>query len=444
MLLFAAIVFTVARPQYAIVLLLLLYPMEQVMQANIPQLGAAPWLINVIVGLLVLFGSFRALIGAYSPFTGYLNPVMGATAALYAVTFVGVLLGPDVAGAFDKLRSASPYLALLLIFPTLLVTRLEDWRRIIVPTLAGGSAVLVLMLLSPRTVFAGARLIIDLEDVVGGAGNPLATAQLGGLIAIFGVLYKSERGGQVLLLIRIAAIGLGLSIAALSGSRGQLIASIAASLICFPLARQVRNPVQFVGTVVSSFVFLAVGYAVLGRVLSGRAGERWGAEALQDGVDSRLYFATEALMAWAQNPAAWPLGTGTFSSGALIAALEDTYIHNSVVQVIAENGVIGFTLFATAMWLTYRAGMRLVSLYSNNPGLRSAAACLIAMCIYEFLLSLKQGDFVATGAPFWTFLIVGKLAAAEQAFGHHEIEHWDYEDDGYTEADEPHHNDSGA
>lgn len=425
--------------------LLLLYPMEQVLQANIPQLGGALWLTNVIVGLLVLLGAFRAFLAPPLPITGYFNAGMITTILLYLWAMGGVLLSPDIDASIEKVRSAIPYFTLLLVFPTLLVTRLEDWRRLITPTMIAGCVVLVLMLLSPRTYFAGTRLVIDLEDITGGAGNPLATAQLGGLLAIFGVLYRPVSGGGTLLLVRIAAIGLGLGIAALSGSRGQLLAAVGASVVCYPIARQVRNVGQFAGTVVSAGLFVIVGYLVLQRVLSGAAGERWDAEQLQEGIDSRAQFAALALSEWAADPAAWVFGLGTFSSGSSNAALDGTYVHNSIVQALTENGIVGLGLFLLVGVFTAIAGRKLIRWYVDRPEMRSAAACAIAMALYEFALSLKQGDYVATGAPIWAMLIVTKMAAAEETLGvdDYDAEYPDdegeWDDEGYTEpAGAPH------
>lgn len=427
-------VFTVFRPQLAIVFLLLLYPMEQVLQANIPQLASALWLTNVIVGLLVLFASVRAFLGRPSPMVGYMNMVSISALFLYAWTYFGVLFAPSPEESIAKLRASAPYFTLLLIFPTLLVTRLEDWRRIIVPTLIGGSLVLVLMLLSPRTSFAGSRLVIDLTDVTGAAGNPLATAQLGGLMAVFGVLYRPSRGGGLLLLIRLTAVGLGLGVAALSGSRGQLLAAIATSVICFPIARQIRNPVQFFGAVVTGIVFLGLGYAILRRVLSGEAGARWDADELQGGVESRLGYAQQAISEWASDPGTWFVGNGTFSSGTLIAELEGTYVHNAVVQALTENGLLGFSLFALTTVLTIVAGARLTRMFRDDPMMRAAAACAIGMALYQFILALKQGDYAASGAPFWAMLIVGKLAAAERQLSDRENpSEYDYDEDEYEE-----------
>ena len=131
-------------------------------------------------------------------------------------------------------------------------TALDPGRgRLYESALAGARLLVVLLLLSDSTRFINLRLVIDLSASVGfgQTGNPLATATLGGTIAILAALYHTGRRSPMLAVVRIAAISLGLSIAFLSGSRGQLLGAILMIIICYPLSRKLANPKQFLALV---------------------------------------------------------------------------------------------------------------------------------------------------------------------------------------------------
>jgi hypothetical protein len=85
-----------------------------------------------------------------------------------------------------------------------------------------------------------------------------------------------------------------------------------------------------------------------------------------------------------------------------------------IVQVLCEQGLIGLTLVGVAAWYSFKSGWRMWDMYRNDVAMRSCVAILGAICAYEFLLSLKQGSFIASGAPFAWWLVLAKIATREE------------------------------
>lgn len=407
------IVYTLFKPHWAIFLILIFYPMEQLMTTASSFFGSNAKVLNLTVGGLAVMGAASAVIGGKRPFKGFFNPIWFFTMVMFAWAIMGIFFAPETKSGFEDLVIGIPYLGLLLFFPPFLLNTLEDYRRLVVPTMVIGSAIIVLILLSPKTTMFGGRL--GIEGTGGASGpeiqNPLATAGLGGTIVIFGLLYKPERKVMIINLIRLTAIVTGLVIALLSGSRGQLIGAIFCGIVMFPLARQIKNITQFITVSGSAFVAMVVMVLALNMATTRDAATRYSASALSDGVNGRAAMAGHMLGEWIRNPMAFLQGLGTSSFDYYWTRTDAPYIHNMPIQILTENGLVGLLILTVVMVLCARAALQLLKVFSDSPRDLSTAAILIAICGYELLLSLKQGNWFTSGSPFWTLLVLGKIHA---------------------------------
>ncbi|MBZ0171862.1 MAG: hypothetical protein K8E66_05735, partial [Phycisphaerales bacterium] len=85
----------------------------------------------------------------------------------------------------------------------------------------------------------------------------------------------------------------------LSGSRGQLIGALAAAILMFPFARQIKNIVQFLAVAASGLVVAGFGFMVLSLVTTSDAAGRWDSDSLESGVGNRwdmIWTMTEAYL----------------------------------------------------------------------------------------------------------------------------------------------------
>lgn len=370
--------------------------------------------LNIIVGGLAVLGALSAAFAGRKPFKGYLNPMFFTVLVLYVVGIVGIGFAPDKVPGTETFIAAIPYLGLLLFFPGLLINSLDDFRRLIVPVMIVGAVIIVLILLSPKTTMYGGRLGIE-NTARSSDGpallNPLATAGLGGTIVIFGMLYKPVKAVAFVNLIRAGAITIGLIIALLSGSRGQLIGAIFCGVVMFPFARQIKNLVQFITVSASAGIGLIFVMLVLNFATTRDAATRWSSGALTEGVGTRQQMIMTMLGEWVTSPQAFVQGLGTSSFEYYYTISDAPYVHNMPVQILTEHGLIGLVFLVILMVMMYKASVSLLRLYRDQPRELSTAAVLIAYCMYQFILSLKQGNWFASGAPFWTFLILAKIHA---------------------------------
>jgi hypothetical protein len=299
-----------------------------------------------------------------------------------------------------------------------------------------GAIIIVLILASPKTTMFSGRL--GIENTAGGRDsadilNPLATANLGGTIVIFGMLYRPDRAALLVNLIRAAAITTGLVIALLSGSRGQLIGAIFCGVVMFPFARQIKNTLQFITVSASAGIAIVFIMLVLNFATTRDAATRWSPEALTEGTGTRGRLIVTMMGEWISNPVALVQGLGT-SSFQYYWQLDDTpYVHNMPVQVITEHGLIGLVLLSVIMLLTARAALQLLRMYKDQASELSAAAILIAFCIFQFLMSLKQSNFFTSASPFWVFLLLAKVHAHAVKEGAEYAAYTEYAD-SYDEA----------
>lgn len=426
------VIYTLFKPQWAILFIIILYPLEQLLTTASPFFATNTKVLNVIVGGLAVVGGLSAAFAGRKPLRGYFNGMWFSVILLYLVGMIGIIFAPEKEPGTAALIRAIPYLGLLLFFPGLLVNTLEDFRRLIVPAMVVGTAIIVLILLSPKTTMFGGRL--GIEGTGGASGpeiqNPLATAGLGGTIVIFGMLYKPTTSVAFVNLIRAAAIIVGLIIALLSGSRGQLLGAVFCGVAMFPFARQIKNLVQFITVTVSAGTGLVFVMLVLNFATTRDAASRWSSGSLTAGVDARQQMIMTMLGEWISRPLAIIQGLGTSSFEYYYTLSDAPYVHNMPVHILTENGLIGLFVLMIIMIIGVRASKALLHYYRDDPRELSTAAVLIAFCMYQFILSLKQGTWFESGAPFWSFLILAKIHARTvldlKSWQAHEAEWSDY------------------
>ncbi|HRP63278.1 MAG TPA: hypothetical protein PK400_08310 [Phycisphaerales bacterium] len=422
------------RPRWAVLVVLVMFPLMQLLQANSGVLNQNKYLMNLAIGFLAVFALISKVFKRETVFSGYNNPATIMVFALYGWATLSTLWSPAQGPALDFLIGAVPYIALFLIVTPLLLTDLVDMRRIWIGMMVLGTIIAISIALSPRAGFMGGRLMIDVGMYAGQEGgqlNALATAQFGGMLMVIAALVQFGKAAWLLNWIRAAAFISGLGLAILTGSRGQVIACVIAGIVCYPLARRVQNPKQFFA-VAAGFGFIVVGVYFAFRTFIGHDNiTRWDLNLMAQGFSSRFESVLTLMTEYLANPGMWLVGLG---SNAFSTLSTDGYVHNMLAEVLAEQGIIGAVILAILLYHTVVAGRRVWSLYRDEPLMRSVVAVLCAVCFYEFILTLKQGSFLGFPAFLYWCLILSKLSKHEVAMAvewqHEEVaegedEEWD-------------------
>lgn len=405
------VLYTLFKPRWAIVFIVILYPMEQLLTTLSGFFASQSKFLNVMVGGLAVVGAGSAFMAGRRPLRGYINPILCMTILLYLWSAAGIAWTPDRDKAITDLIIGLPYLGLLLVFPGLLVNDLSDFRRLILPTMVIGTAIIVAIITSPNTALFSGRLGIEGTAESGKAvQNPLATATLGGTITIMALLYKPTDHQKLFKnIIRGAALSAGLAMAMLSGSRGQLLGAVGVSFVMFPFARQIKNMTQFLAVSASAVVAAMFAFMILSLVTTDDAAGRWTSDTLESGVSIRWEMIETMVGEYFGHPMYILQGLGTASFGHYWPEDNIPYIHNMPAQILTEHGLIGATIFCVLMLLIVRAAMQMLRFHKDDPGQLSIAAILIAICMYQLFLSFKQGNYFVSGSPLWWFLIMAKI-----------------------------------
>jgi hypothetical protein len=409
----AGIVAVVRRPQYAVALLLMMFPLEQLLQCYYSFFLYNPMAINLGVAVLAGIGLTTRLAGGEPITKGYSNGVTFFALALYALTWLNLVQSPVAHEVAQFMTPGLAYFVLMLVMLPMLVADTESFRRILFGFMIAGTTICVLILVNPNASFYAGRLTLDIGAfTTAGRGNPLALAGLGGQIAVVAILYRPQRAGLLVLGLRVAAVLIGLGLAISSGSRGQVMASIFVAMLFFPVARRIANVRQFFAVVFGLGAIAFLFRFLFSTFITSDNSTRWDSSSFSAGMDDRVVQINALLGAWLNHPAQWFFGLGTGFYRSLDTG--NLYVHNILVEVLCEQGLFGLGLLGAVLWFAFDAGRKLLALRKDDPELRAAVATLCALSTYDFLLSLKEGSFTAGVGVFMMWFLLAKISRTEQ------------------------------
>lgn len=228
-------------------------------------------------------------------------------------------------------------------------------------------------------------------------GNPLALASYAAMVtiaAIFLAVANRQNHRKRLLLICIAMAATFVVMRTLS--RGQLLALLASLAIWIPLTNSVALkksmaiPVILVA-VLAVASFIGLHYASLHH--------RWDERFISEAGGDRLRLISSLLRVYANSDAlTWIVGLGNSSSYRII----DSYPHNVPVEVLAEEGLLGFSLLAFFFGSVYVSLYRVMRAAQIPQAARFNIGFLAAVFCFYCLLSLKEGSLIGSHYLFST------------------------------------------
>ncbi len=423
--------YVIMRPHWAVVIILVMFPLEQALQGYFPFLATNGKIVNASVGFLALFAIGTRVVRGERLFSGVFNLATIAAIGLYLFTWVGLLWSPSERG-LDLLIFGIPYVVLLLFATQLLIDDVADFHRLAVGVMLVGSIIAALVMLNPATVFEGGRLTVDIGLYAGEASsNPLALATLGGLMAVLAILVQFEKPRPFHMFLRLSAFALGLGLAIQSGSRGQVLAAVVVGVAFYPLARRVASVGQFFLSAFGyAFLFLSL-YVVFNLFVGDWNRDRWDIYSAIDVTGGRLDNVADLMAAYASEPGKWLFGLGTNAFPAVTGSSLG-YVHNQPIEVLCELGLIGASLLIVAGLVVARAAVWLWRVYGNDPVKRGSVAALAGLVAFSLIISLKQGSITVSGPTslMW-WLVLARIAAHERRlYNERAILEWEQDPDG--------------
>lgn len=414
-LILAAVIVTVlgaiTRPTWALALLLVQYPLEQLLQSYLVFFVQRYEIFNYGVGVLAVVSLGIRCLRKPDALSVVATPVAVLTFAYYGLAAASVLWSPMAQSAWDVLRPGISYVLMFIVLAPLLADSLDEIREFLVVMLVMSTIIAFLVLTNPAGDFVRGRFALRLGGIGLKESNPLAMSDLASVLLLVATTLNIPRQSVLLLAFRIAGgiIGTGLLLAA--SSRGQVLAAGLVAAVFYPISVQIRSVTQFFLRIALLGVLVAA--LLLGvRLFSAQSAgteKRWDAAELADASATRVENIRVMMVEWAQRPLAWPLGLGTGGFAAYEQTSHEPYVHNMIVEALGEFGLIGLFLFLGLIFATWRAGRRLLSMCWNDPTARAIAASLAAINMFAFLISNKQGNVWVSTQMFTGFLLLARV-----------------------------------
>lgn len=390
------------RPGFACGYVLASYALEQCAQAFVPVAGLNDSLCNYLIAGAVLVGLAAKLMREGTAVFHFRLPAVTAV-ALIAYCYATLLWSLFPSTTERSLNSALPYLVVFAGLAPLLVRSPLDMDDALASFLVSSSLSLSVLLLFAQWGNRGVVLPFQ-----GYESNPLAVTQAAGALLIvvaFGPqIRRLSLAPRVTLLAVLLTIVLFIFLR--SASRGQIVSAVITTVIFSALGRGTKwLPLVFLGV----FGLLAMG--VLEEEVS-RNAARWEADQVRgDILDARVGKAELLLSYWLRaSPTHVILGLG--HATAQDPRLLGGYPHVVPAEVLAEEGLVGFAIYLSAL-LT--ASFYLYRAYRQyEPETRHIVLAAGALLTYEFLLTLKQGTIFGAAAFLLLLVLPGSLVVRRE------------------------------
>ena len=397
----------------ALPLVIMMYPLEQLLQAAGGVFLSIPALANITVAAVAGFAVLRMIASQERPFLGYFNRALGVTLAIFAWSAASLLWTPSPEMGGQLISGGLPYFILFVLTAPLLALDVASLARIGRVLLLFGGAITAALVVNPEFRSWSGRQVFMLAGSV--MSNPLTTGELGGTIVITAVLLRGDGLSPFMGLVRLASFPLGLALALQSGSRGQLISAIIVCFLFYPVAKRVTTVLGFVG----AFGATVIGYMAFSIlapiILTGYGATRWSTGNLEGSVASRFQNVTDLLLAQFKAPLSWIVGLGYNAFSSVSDGAADGYSHNLSADILTELGIPMFALYVWMLVSVFRDGLWLFRRYQYRPADRSSVALLLALAAYQFLLMHKQGYLWGAGAYFMFAIIIARVRRREEA-----------------------------
>lgn len=396
------------QPATAAAVAICVFALEQWAQALHPYFTRQSWAINVYVGLLVVLGLVGLILRGQLRLRGY-TATGWLALAVYGYALLSVLWAPRLDLSLTQWRLNAPYLVVFVFALPWLLAHSREVSRVLSATFWLGSLLAVMLLFG---VEWQDRWIVLRGAVEGSVSNPLVPAQLGGDVAIIGLLGLGFRRGLGQFLLKSAVLLCALALIVRSGSRGQLFGLLLTLGLFWPLVSGRGGLERHVIWLVLLGVLGVVSHLAIDWYWGGST--RFSSSEISGAGAGRFDAGLRLLTVWSQSPGAILFGLG--NSASFDPRIIGIYPHMVPVEVLGEEGLLGFGLYLACLVAGLREFTAARAEARDDPALAGDLTRLMALAFFSFLVALKQGSLL-TNYPVFLFLLLisrtRQLAAAE-------------------------------
>lgn len=393
------------KPAIALAGVICLYGIKQWGMASSEFLLKNSKIANFGVAIIVVLGIIRLWRSGAGFYYAKKMPaawVLGLILYLYA--FVSLWWGPNPSQALEVWGLEYPYMLVIAVLAPILVTDLDDIYPMVNWTMLVGSIIGILLVFKAN--WGGRGIIYYGEVSAFYESNPLALASMGGTLTVISAMLLFHKG-KVIRWLWLFPVGLlGAWIMLRSGSRGQLGAAAIAIFIGLILSvrKSIVRPVLVFG--LALFIFVLVGVESLEKY--GFSLRRWVStdQSAQD-MAGRYEMAIMLLSYWRSNLLSIVFGLGNSSAFHYIG----WYPHITPLEVLAEEGFVGLVIYLAMLFFAVREaliGMRIAK-FQKNEKLFQVVTLLVALFVFEWVLTLKQGSLLSNNYMIAYAAILGRV-----------------------------------
>ena len=390
---------SIRNPSIALVGLFSMFGVEQWAQANSAFFLENSAVINVVFGLVVGV----ALVSDIHRHgkAGRYTAIGVLVGLLYLYALVTTLWTSPKVNTTALWLQAAPYLLVRVLAGPLLVRRTGELATAYTYQVFVGAAVALLLYFGAD--WEGRQIVIG---GTGRQGNPLAVAEMAGITILCAVFAVANFRASTLL--RLSAVAVCLLVIVRSGSRGQLFGLVLATAIAFPCRYSIRNVKVFATTalvgVISAFI-VSYGFSEYWAD-SGRFSE----EGMAGDYALRVENVLTLLGIWFRDTRAVIVGLGNSTS--FDHSVIGFYPHFVPAEILAEEGLIGALIYLAILVSVVVVALRAMRHAKfEDVQMRSALATTLAIVLYTFSLSLKQGSLLGHTTFFMSVIVMGRVSA---------------------------------
>lgn len=391
------------RPSVSVAAVLCIYGLKQWGQTTSAWLTAHGTFTNFAIGAVVLTGLAVRFIRGKCVLCNVRQGTW-AVLALYTYALFSLLWTPRPDLALDMWAVGYPYIVTAVLLAPLAVADSDElYQSYCALLIMGGTLVLALLFFAKwgdRGVLISGGRSTDFET------NPLAIANLGGAVASAALFLRTRWRPVLTWIIRLFLVAAALALVVKSGSRGQLLATIATLAVMLPVAFQITQVRGLVPMIIAAVAIVgAAQYSAQNYIR--RDDDRWSQAEAGAAANGRLQMSLTVLDHWSQTPGSVIFGLG--NSAAYDPDILGNYPHNVPLEVLGEEGVLGFVLYLGVNWLALKGlflGMRQTK---NDSGSRRLLAVAGANFVFTLLTTFKEGNMAGSAEFFMSAIILARM-----------------------------------
>lgn len=394
------------RPPTALAAVSCIYGLKQWGQSTSGWLAAHPPATNLAIGVLVLCAIATAKLRGRCILCN-IPKITWPILALLVYSLLSLEWTPrlDIAGPIWV--SSGPYLLTFVVLVPLVLHETEDFRAALSWLIVVGGILVFVLLVFGTWGLRGLSLGAHSAEQ---ETNPLALAGLGGSVAAAAMLLHPQRAKLLAWVFRLGVVGASLILIVRSESRGQLVAVVAAMLLMLPFSVRIGSLQGIVVAVVGCVVVAGALQFAFTKVVSHEDADRWSQSTGSADAEVRLSMVEKLLNASSASGATLLFGLG--NSASWDPEINGIYPHNVPMEVLGEEGLVGFVLYASIFVAAFVALLQALIASSGDQASRSVVTAVGASFLFFILISFKQGNMIGSVEFFMYAILLARLSRA--------------------------------